>query len=181
MIKINLLPTPPPPPTKVYTQIALAAVAIIVALSVEGWWWSRLNADIAEKKDIITRKKRQLEELQAIIREVNKYEEKRRLLLKKLEVIDRLRHMQKVPVKLLMGLLSTLPDQVWLDSFSVAQGIIRMRGYGLSLTAIGNFLTALEDSPYFKNIELQSSVKQKFAGRDVYFFELTSNLDISQM
>lgn len=175
MIKINLLPHEKPPDRKVYYQIIGSLIVIIITIIVIGFFTYYYNSQIAKKDDEYKRKKRTVEQLQVIITQVSEFEKDRDSLKSKLNIINRLRSDQQAPVTLLDELSKSLPDHVWINFIQNVREKITLRGYSLSLTSIGDFITALENSPHFTVVQFIHSRLVMMGGKEVYEFELNFN------
>lgn len=173
MIKINLLPHEKPPDRTVYYQIIGSLVIIIVTIVTVGLLNYYYNSIIREKKEEKAQKERTVKQLQVIIDQVAEYERDRESLRSKLDIINNLRKNQKGPVSLLEEISKSLPDHIWLTYIQNIKDKVIVRGFALSLTSIGDFITALENSPFFSDVQFIHSRLIGMAGKEVYEFEVT--------
>ena len=178
MIKINLLPIQGKGPTKIYTQLGLMGIILVLCVFTILFLWFRQTSDIDAKNTEIHLKNKKVQELQETNRKVEDFKKKRELVKQKLSVIERGRKYQRAAVQIMMEALQVLPDQVWLGSWTMENQQFKADGYALSLTSIGNFLTALQESPLFKNVHLIQTVKQRIVNHDIFFFNITYSLDL---
>ncbi len=65
-----------------------------------------------------------------------------------------------------------LPEEIWFTQFRTAGDLISVRGFGLSQTSIGDFMSSLEGSPYFHSIHLKIATLKVQSNREIYEFEL---------
>ncbi|MBN1356329.1 PilN domain-containing protein [bacterium] len=172
MIKINMLPHERKKTSIVTVELVAAGSLLLVLLVGVAIWWHYLNTTIKERIATVERKQKTVEELQIIINQVLKYEKDRNTLQTKLNTIDNLKKNQKGPVRLLDELNRRLPEQIWLTRLQTAGTLITLRGFSLSQTAIGDFMSALDASPYFNNVKLKISTLRKLANHEIYEFEL---------
>jgi type IV pilus assembly protein PilN len=125
-----------------------------------GAWWLQSNV----LKDLDTRiaadQKRQ-RDLQAIKRQVDEFQQKKATLENKVAVIETLRAAQKSPVHMLDEISKSLPDYVWLTAMDETRGNIDFKGQSNSLAAVADFISALQRSGWFPQVELISSQEQK--------------------
>ena len=178
MIKINMIPHERKKTSIVMVEIVVSASLLIVLLVGIGIWWHYLDSTIQEKVNTVEKKEKTVEELQIIINQVLKYEKDRDLLQNKLNTIDELKKGQTGPVKLLDELNRRLPEQIWLSLLQSAGNLITLRGYSLSQTAIGEFMSALDASPYFTDVKLKISTLRVMENREVYEFELDFRTEV---
>jgi type IV pilus assembly protein PilN len=102
----------------------------------------KLDAEIAQAKEEVAR-------LKSIIDEVKGYEDKKRSLEEKINLINSLKTNQKGPVRLMDEVSKALPDLVWLTSMTMKGDQLTMKGRTLSPNAVATYLENLKKSPYF--------------------------------
>jgi len=164
MIRINLLA--PERATKKKTSgpalpsagalqsyLLLALFAGGAAVLCAGAWWFQSN----KLKDLDTRiaadQKRQ-QDLMAIKQQVDAFQQKKAVLENKVAVIEMLRTAQKSPVHMLDEVSKALPDYVWLSQMDETVGAVRFGGQSNSLAAVADFISALQTSGWFPQVEL---------------------------
>ena len=164
MIRINLLA--PERATKKKTSgpalpsagtlqsyLLLALFAGGAAVLCAGAWWFQSN----RLKDLDTRiaadQKRQ-QDLMAIKQQVDAFQQKKAVLENKVAVIEMLRTAQKSPVHMLDEVSKALPDYVWLTQMDETVGAVRFGGQSNCLAAVADFISALQTSGWFPQVEL---------------------------
>ncbi|MBN1550419.1 PilN domain-containing protein [bacterium] len=172
MIKINMLPHERKKTSIVLVELVAAGSLFIVLVVAIGIWWHYLDRTIEERIDTVRQKEKTIKDLQIIINQVKKYQQDKNVLQNKLNTIDTLKKNQVGPVRLLDELNRRLPEQIWLSRMQTAGNLITLRGYSLSQTSIGDFMGALDASPFFNNVRLKISTLRTMEGREVYEFEL---------
>jgi Tfp pilus assembly protein PilN len=172
MIRINMLPHERKKTSVITIELIAAGALILVVLIGVGIWAHYLTTVINEKNATIARKQEQVEELRVIINQVNQYEQDIQSLQNRINTIKRLRDNQTGPVLMMDELNRRLPDEIWFSQLRTAGDLISVRGFGMSQTAIGDFMSSLESSPYFHNVSLKISRLVAQHGRQVYEFEL---------
>ncbi len=173
MIKINLLPHEPPRDHKLTLQIIGSIVVIIACILVITGFSLYFDNQIKDKNEEIRTKEDTVRQLNVIIESVLAYERDRDLLQEKLSTIAQLQKNQTGPVKLLEEIVKSLPDQVWLTSLQNTNVNVMLRGFSLSWTAVGDFMTALTNSPTFNSVEIRNVREIKVSGEEVHQFELS--------
>jgi type IV pilus assembly protein PilN len=169
MIRINLLqerkaPTPgkvktPSVPGAFQAYLLLALFAGGAAfLCAAGWWYK--SAQIAELDRLIAADEKRRQDLQAIKKQVDDFQAKKAILENKVTLIETLKLEQKGPVHMLDEISKALPDFVWLLQMDQAAGTgnLRFKGEANGLTAVADFISALQRSGWFPSAELGSSV-----------------------
>lgn len=125
-----------------------------------GAWWLQSNT----LRDLDTRiaadQKRQ-RDLQQIKKQVDDFQKKKAELENKVAVIEMLRAAQKSPVHMLDEISKSLPDYVWLTAMDERRGNVDFKGESNSLAAVADFISALQRSGWFPQVELISSQEQK--------------------
>jgi type IV pilus assembly protein PilN len=141
-----------------YLLLALFAGGALVLCA--GAWWMQSN----KLKDLDTRiaadEKRQ-RDLQAIKAQVDQFQQKKAMLENKVLVIEQLRLAQKSPVHMLDEVSKSLPDFVWLTGMEEARGALRFSGQSNSLAAVADFISALQRSGWFPQVDLGTSQEQQ--------------------
>jgi type IV pilus assembly protein PilN len=185
MIKVNLLgaerPTKKSKQKKVSVPSAPGAVQAYLFMALFGggalvlcaalyWYQSsklqRLDADI------VAAQQRQ-RELQAIKVQVDALEAKRATFQRKVDLIERLKADQSGPVHLVDEISKALPDFVWLTAMEQTGDNVKLTGQGNGLTSVADFISALQRSGWFPNVDLISSA-QSAAQANVIQFALNA-------
>ncbi len=84
-----------------------------------------------------------------LFEEVKGYEDKKKNLEEKINLINQLKTNQKGPVRLMDEVSKALPDLVWLSNIEVAGNQITMRGKTLAIPAVATYVENLKRSPFF--------------------------------
>lgn len=156
MIKINLLPVrAAQKKEKLREQIIVAIVILTVVLLGCITAYTTVMAKIIQKTTEISNQEQEIAKLDKIIGEVGRVKKLQEELQGKLDVLDRLKQGKSGPVHLLDELSKALPEKLWIDSFKESAGRIDISGTGLNEETVALFLRQLEDSPYYRNVELQ--------------------------
>lgn len=183
MIRINLLaadrtsqkkkaPSAAPGALQAYIFLALFGGGAVVVCGF--LWWLKSSSIQSLSNEIAQTQKRQ-QELQAIKAKVDEYENQKRMLDAKINLIEKLQGEQSGPVHLLDEVSKSLPDFVWLTSMDQTGNGLRFKGESNGLTSVADFITSLQhagapacaeatpgaDRPlcYFGKVELQSSTE----------------------
>lgn len=164
MIKVNLVKATKKTQVKAARKIALPAsfTPIFLALIVLGFagsgysWYSSLSnksADLDQQIQTLDKRKAQLD---AVIKQDQIYESRKKLVENRVKVIEALQKNQVSPVLALDQLAEAVQKTtyVWLSSLDQKDVMLSMTGTGTSLSAIADFYTNLNATGYFKNIDL---------------------------
>lgn len=172
MIRINMLPHERKKTSVVTIELIAAGALIFVVVVGVAIWSHYLDTVMEEKVATIETKEQQVQELQVIIDQVLKYEADVQRLENKVNTIKELKNNQTGPVKMLDELNRRLPEDIWLTNLRTAGNLVTIRGFGLSQTSIGDFMSSLDTSPYFNEIRLKIVTLAHQMDREIYEFDL---------
>lgn len=151
-----------------------AAVLLVVGLVVAGlvpaaaWWWLT-NSQIKSNEEEIAEAQREVDELAAIIAEVEGYKATQRELERKIEVINDLRNNQRGPVQVMDAISRALPELLWLDNMNLNANSVRLTGRAFNTNAVASFMDNLDAVPEFQEPVLQDVMERG----PVYNFSIT--------
>jgi Tfp pilus assembly protein PilN len=178
MIRINLLPTEVKVQIpKSFKHLAGALVAFVVGLGCVAYVWSQTSAFYEEKKAEAQKKEKIAKELDQVIKEVNRFKKIKADLEEKLDTIQRLKDNQKGPLRLLTEMRDRFPKQVWVSNVSYRKGVVTMKGFGLSLTTVGELVENLKTCRYFGEISFNKSAAVSKSGVKFYNFDISFPFD----
>jgi len=180
MIRVNLSGAPrkkngrggtetAPPPSR---ALPLLLILIVVATGASGYlWYSHLKAQTDDLNGQLAQAHVELDKLAAVIKQDRIYEDRKKALESRIKIIEGLKRGQVSPVRSL-DILDDAIDRtkyVWLSSLDQNNAIFSMSGTGTSVNAIADFVSNLEATGYFRNVNLQNA--QDSAGN--YTFSMT--------
>lgn len=169
MIKINLLVERKGPKKKAIPKdliVLFICVGILLAgLILFGWKIGKEKEDLLNK---ISNAKKEIAHYKSLTTEVNKAKEAQKTLQDKLNVINSLRKEKATPARVLDELSIGKPEKIHLESLKKEGTKLGIEGVALDDETIASFMTNLQKSKLFKNIELivseqfeQSKIKLK--------------------
>jgi len=189
MIRINLLGRARPKaarqavPLEATLQVVFFAAALLVAFGVLYYNWHSTNQQIIEVRLHIqkqTGEKARLEQLKA---QVDEFERQRAVLQQRINIIEALQRNRTGGQELLDALANTVvrTDTLWLTSFTRTGNGLTIIGTAGSINAVANFITQLEHSGYFNQIEIkESSQDTKNTAIQTFTFTLTAQFSLPQ-
>ncbi len=92
----------------------------------------------------------------------------------KIDVINKLLSDRTKPPKVLLGLSSIIPAEVWLSVFSLNETDMRLSGFAYSQLLVPQFEKVLGESADFKDVRVNSQSSFVENGMDVVKFDLTA-------
>ena len=167
MIKVNLIGTSRKKTAKAQSAITMPANAtpvvlalLVLASAIGGYFWfSSLTAQNHDLDSKIAALQAQKASLDAVIKQNQIYEARKKALESRIKVIEGLKHNQVNPV-LAMDVLSEAVEKtqyVWLSQLEQKDAMLSMSGTGTSLNAIADFYADLENTGYFRNLDLANA------------------------
>jgi len=166
MIRINLLTVERKVACKKFALTAAhkitlgcASVLLLTAAGV-GWRFWTLSGSSKRVDAEIVSAQREATRLHSIIVQVQQFEERKKQLQQRVQLIEQLRHEQTGPVHMLDQISRAMPQMLWLTEMK--QGVdaneILISGKCISITALTDFVSNLEASGYFKrSVEIINS------------------------
>lgn len=183
MIRINLLPRDErqvrrniqlPKIGALMPVLALLLVAaLFTAFSVvQAMQVSRLKGDIA-------RAEQETEKLRPQIQMIQELTHKREELTRRLNVISNLDKTRLWRVKLVDELSKCVPDHLWLTNYEETGGDkIAIEGVTFSNLLVADFMSRLEASPLYGNVDLVVAEKGTIDQRNVVKFKITASMTL---
>lgn len=183
MIRINLLPREErqvrrsfqfPKVGAVMPVLALLLVAaLFTAVSVvQAMQVSRLKSDIA-------RAEREAERLRPQIQTINELTQKREELTRRLNVITELDKTRLWRVRLVDELSKCVPEHLWLTSYEeTGTNQVKVEGVTFSNLIVADFMSRLEASPLYGNVDLVVAEKGTIDQRSVVKFTITASMTL---
>ena len=156
MIRINLLATErktakaaSPGMQAGQKMMVIGSLVLVATIVVLGWRYWALGQEDAQLTREIEAANREEARLQEILRQVQEFENRRKLLEARVALIDELRKGQTAPVHMIDQISKALPDMTWLTSMQQTGYTLQMQGRCLTLTSLSDFIGNLEASRYF--------------------------------
>src|SRR5579864_3868915 len=143
--------------------------ALLGVLAAGGYWWY-LNGKLQEKQEEVAQAQKEVDALQAVIKEVEDFKKKKKNLADKIAIINDLKSNQRGPVRVMDYISRALPELLWLDRMKMNASTIEIEGRAFNPNAVANFMDNLDKVPEFKEPVLKDTSAQ---GNGVYKFFVT--------
>ena len=176
MIRINLLPVRAARRKEnIRRQTSIFFLSILLVFGIMFYLAIHLGQNMLELDTKIEDAQRELTKLQAISKQVNEIKEKLGELETKLGIIEKLEANRSGPVRIMDALTSlVVAEKMWLTSLTETGGKMNLTGVAMDNKTIADFMTRLERSPYFGEIDLISSRQVQLGeGRKFKGFSIT--------
>lgn len=177
MIRINLLPKKTSKKKMgVVQHVALGGILLGLTLIVIAYLWMSLNSRISDLQQQVAVAKAEKEKLKDVNKEKTKYERNIAKLKNQLDIIIKIKEKRFLPVRLFDDLTMVLDRDtpVWLTKYSILEGSIQMEGVALNNKALADFVTRLEKTSFYHDVDLLYSEKVKKEEREIYRFSLNA-------
>ena len=179
MIRINLLPKEEKAPRQVSFSFKAGDMVIPVLLLVAtglviGGMALSQYARATSLARSIAEVDEQSRALAPQIERVNRLAQERAELDLRLGIINKLEKGRTQSVRLMDELARCVPDHLWLATAAQDGGTtMRLEGVTFSNLVVSDFMTRLERSPMFANVELNGADRGTVESRDIVKFSLT--------
>ena len=192
MIKINLLSEAKPQKKKKGVSalggagrlnLFLILGGLLIGLLVVGvqWWVEASRLKEQQEKNRIAQQ--EVTRLEAVLKEVADFEDKKAKLQKKVDLINALKANQRGPVRLMDEVSNALPDLLWIERMQVKGNSITIDGKALNPPAVANYLTNLKRVSAFQEPKVRAITAASAGASNLYNFGLTfvfADLDRTQ-
>lgn len=182
MIRINLLSTgqkakSAKPQYDVRAQ-ALLGVGVLVITMAGCWWYSvALDSEIEALQEDKQTKETQIVQLKEQVKQVQDFEQKKKLLEDKNRIIDQLEKSKTGPVKVLDHVSQSIePLKLWITRLGMTTDTIELEGKALTNDDVVEFANNLRRTEYFTGINLLESKAAVENKVNVYQFRLAFRL-----
>ena len=156
MIRINLLATErraakaaSPGFQAGQKMMVIGSLVLVLTVVAVGWRYWAINQEKAQIAREIETQQREEARLQEILKQVQEFENRRKMLEARVALIDELRKGQTAPVHMIDQISKALPDMTRLTSMQQNGYTLTIQGSCLSLTSLSDFIGNLEASRYF--------------------------------
>ena len=148
MIRINLLGVERKPAKvrrRLRHQPALTPASLRgdagAAVGGTGWWfWSLARNREGGADTVAATRTAEAARLKSVLNEVQQFEAQRTQLQERVQLIERLRAGQSVPVQLLDHISRSLPDMLWLTDLQQEGPAVTIQGRSTTLIALSDFV-----------------------------------------
>lgn len=178
MIRINLLPVRQmKQKTQAMRQLAVSGVVIIAVLVISLLGTGFLSARVSglEKRiDELTAEKKKMQKTLDLI---NEHEKQKKLVEQQIDIVEQLQKKAQLTVRILDEVARRTPsERIWLTSLSQNASMLQLSGMALDNRTVADYLKELDNSDYFTEVTLGSSVLSVYGGRNLKQFSLSCSV-----
>ncbi len=184
MIRINLLkpekkelrekPTAPTPRIRKEIKFQLSYIIIPVLIIAIAALYLMQRSAISKESKLLEAAQLEKEQLQYVVETLEKLEQQKKTLERKINLITQLKAQQTLAVRIMDELSKNIPDWVWLTEAEYKGQRVEIKGRALSNSLIADYIYNLESSPYFQNVNLISSAQKTEQNDQFLEFTLTA-------
>ncbi|MFC2157390.1 PilN domain-containing protein [Acidobacteriota bacterium] len=151
-----------------YNLIFLLVIVAIAAL----FYTQKTSLD--KERELLLNAENEKSTLSDVVKTLDQLEQQRTTHEAKINLITELKSRQGAAVFILDELSRNIPEWVWLTEASYRGNTVRLKGRAINNNLVAQYISNLEESPYFSNIELNNTT-QKTSGSNTYYeFNLSS-------
>ncbi len=173
MIHINLLPVRAAQKrAKFQREIFYFSSAMILAILGCFAVYVNLKIHTVKTKKSIEVYNQEIATLKSVLAEVAEFKKKQKDYQEKLDVLADLKSKKSGPIHLLDDLNKMLPEKLWIETFQETSGTIKITGVGVSEKTVASFITNLEASPYYRDVDLKITKQIQQDGVKLQSFEV---------
>lgn len=189
MIRINLLkpekkeireePTGLAPEFKEKRRTPIASLIILLAIAAVAIAYFLQDKAIKSEKELLNIAQEEKKQLQYVLAALEKLEEQKNTLTRKINLINQLKARQEIAVRTMDELSKHIPGWVWLTETSYDTQAITIKGRALSNNLIADYVYNLENSPHLSNVKIVSINQRSTQTNTLYLeFTLTATYDL---
>jgi type IV pilus assembly protein PilN len=175
MIRINLLPVREERRKASAQRLgAMLAATLAGCLLLAGAVHGMLRHQISSTHEQTAATQAEIQRFEPQLKQVEEFKKTKAEIEQKLGVIQSLHEARSGPVHVLDELATHTPDRIWINKITIRAGKLALEGMSLDNELVALFLTALEESPYFKSVELVETQAKDKNGFKLNQFEVSA-------
>jgi type IV pilus assembly protein PilN len=175
MIRINLLPVREERRKATAQRLGLTLAAVLVgSLLLAGATHGTLMHQISSTRELTQQTQAEIQRFEPQLKQVEEFKKTKAEIEQKLDVIQNLHDARSGPVHVLDELAANTPDRIWVNKVNIESGRLTLQGMSLDNELVALFLTALEESPFFKGVELVETAAKDKDGFKLNEFEVSA-------
>ncbi len=190
MIRINLLgerkkplitlKAPSGPPKSSFLIILFLGV-FVAAGAFLYWRYQALTQEVQDLSAQLASAQKEKQHKQQLLRDIDSFEKRRKLLEARIAVIDQLKKNQLGPIAWLNGLTQAVDQTqtVWLNTVRQNGNQMTIEGVATTLNGVGNFASTLKKTGVFRNVIINESELANVSGLEGYSFSITCESTVS--
>jgi type IV pilus assembly protein PilN len=158
MLELNLLPVREARRQEALRQLAMQGVFVLMIVGAGiGFVQSGISSEITLSNSRVHQMQRDIDQYKPQLEQVEEFRKTKKVLKRKIEVIEDLDLARSGPVRILSELGERVPDRLWLSELTTKGKVVMMKGSSLDNDIVALFLRQLDDSKYFDEVDLDQT------------------------
>jgi len=150
-------------------------IFLLLIIAIAGVYYYQKKA-MGEEQQLMSQAQQEKSKLQYVSAKLMELQKQKESYDKKIALINLLKSQRDLAVRIMDELSRVLPEWVWLNDVTYGTKSVQIRGNALSNNLIADYISSIENSPYFEGVNLISST-QRTQGNDQYLeFSLTAGV-----
>lgn len=150
-------------------------IFLLLIIAVAGLYFYQKKA-MDEERQLLSVAQEEKSKLQDVSSKLIELQKQKESYDRKIALINSLKSQRDLAVRIMDELSRVLPEWVWLNDVTFGSKNVQIRGNALSNNLIADYISSLENSPYFENVNLIAST-QRTQGNDQFLeFSLTAGV-----
>ncbi len=167
------------PEIKEKRKTPIASLLILLAIGAVAFLYFLQDKAIKTERDLLSVAQEEKKQLQYVLVALEKLEEQKSTLTRKINLINDLKARQEIAVRTMDELSKNIPGWVWLTETSYEAQEITIKGRALSNNLIADYVYNLENSPHLSNVKIESiNQRSQQSGSPYLEFSLTAIYDL---
>lgn len=167
------------PEIKEKRKTPIASLLILLAIGAVAFLYFLQDKAIKTERDLLSVAQEEKKQLQYVLVALEKLEEQKSTLTRKINLINDLKARQEIAVRTMDELSKNIPGWVWLTETSYEAQEITIKGRALSNNLIADYVYNLENSPHLSNVKIESiNQRSQQSGSPYLEFSLTATYDL---
>lgn len=177
MIRINLLPVKHAGTIqRAQRQLIFALAGLLLVGGACLFLHFQITGEVEAKTQRNAEIDGEIKRLKQVIGQVEEFEKKKDALQKKLDIIRTLKARKTGPVHMLDEIASNIPEKCWLTSIQELNKKVTLTGVAINNEVIADFISKLEESGYFDDVYLVSTIQREDNGVKLKEFSVTARM-----
>lgn len=147
-------------------------IFLILLVSLAGYYFYQ-TWEMQKEKQLIEQAQQEKNQLQYVVAKLEEVKNQKAQLELKINLIRQLKSNQDIAVRIMDEINRRLPDYVWLKEASYDGQTLKLKGNAISNNLIADFITNLERSEIFGQVNLIDSTQKSQGGAVFLEFNLT--------
>ncbi len=151
-------------------------IFLVLVLTLIGFFWVQKRA-MDNEKGLLEKARAEKQQLSYVTARLEELSKQKASLELKINLINSLKSQQDLAIRIIDTVSRCLPEWVWLTEASYDAKKITLKGKAISNNLIADYITNLETSDVFKNVNLVASTLRKNQKTEFLEFGLNMSLE----